>query len=166
MCLDCLGPASDRFNPRGVQIMPLYESIFIARQDVPTTQVDALCAAFTEVITTRGGQVKKTEAWGLRNLAYRINKNKKGHYVLFNLDASPEAVAEMERQMTLNEDVLRYMTIRVEEHEEGPSAVLRKDERAERPFGERGDRPERGGERSERPRRARADATSSEGEAA
>jgi len=166
MCRGCLDPASGRFNPRGVQNMPLYESIFIARQDVPTTQVDLLSAAFTEVITAHGGQVKKTEAWGLRNLAYRINKNKKGHYVLFNIDASPEAIAEMERQMKLNEDVLRFMTIRVEEHEEGPSAVLRKEERSERPFGERGDRPERGGERSERPRRARADATSSEGEAA
>jgi len=144
--------------------MPLYESIFIARQDVPATQVEALSKAFTDILTAQGGQVKKTEQWGLRNLAYKINKNKKGHYVLFNVDASPEAVAEMERNMKLNEDVLRYLTIRVDEHEEGPSAVLRKDERAERPFG--GDRPDRGGDRPDRPRRAPREATSSEGEAA
>ena len=163
MCRDCPGPASGRFNPGGVQIMPLYESIFIARQDVPTTQVEALSQTFTDILTAQGGQVKKTEQWGLRNLAYRINKNKKGHYVLLNVEASPEAVAEMERNMKLNEDVLRYMTIRVEEHEEGPSAVLRKDERSERPaFGDRGDRPDRGGDR---PRRGPREATS-EGEAA
>jgi small subunit ribosomal protein S6 len=146
--------------------MPLYESIFIARQDVPTTQVEALTKAFADIVTGLGGQVKKTEQWGLRNLAYRISKNKKGHYVLMNIEASPEAMAEMERNIKLNEDVLRYMTIHVEEHEEGPSAILRKDERSERPaFGDRGDRPDRGGDRGDRPRRPR-DATSSEGEAA
>src|SRR5579872_13281 len=102
---DSPGPASGRFNPGGVQNMPLYESIFIARQDVPATQVEALSKAFTDILTAQGGQVKKTEQWGLRNLAYKINKNKKGHYVLFNVDASPEAVAEMERNMKLNEDV-------------------------------------------------------------
>ena len=145
--------------------MPLYETIFIARQDVPTTQVETLTKTFGDLVTTLGGQVKKTEQWGLRNLAYRINKNKKGHYVLFSLDASPESIAEMERNMKLNEDVLRFMTIHVEEHEEGPSAVLRKDERSERPaFGERSDR---GGDRGgERPRRARADNPSVEGDAA
>ena len=147
--------------------MPLYESIFIVRQDVPATQVEVLAKTFTDVLAAQGGQVKKTEQWGLRNLAYRINKNKKGHYVLFNVDASPEAVAEMERNMKLNEDVLRCLTIRVEEHEEDPSAILRKDERAERPFG---DRPDRGGDRSggdrDRPRRAPREATSSEGAAA
>ena len=163
---DCPVPASGRFNPGGVQIMPLYESIFIARQDVPATQVEILAKTFTDILTAHGGQVKKTEQWGLRSLAYKINKNKKGHYVLFNVDALPEAVAEMERNMKLNEDVLRYMTIRVDEHEEGPSAVLRKDERAERPFGDRGDRPDRGGDRPDRPRRAPREATSSEGEAA
>jgi small subunit ribosomal protein S6 len=134
--------------------MPLYESIFIARQDVPATQVEILSKAFTDILATiDDGKVTKTEQWGLRNLAYRINKNKKGHYVLFNIDASPAAVAEMERNMKLHEDVLRFMTIRVEEHDAGPSAVLRKDERSERPFGERGDRPDRGGDRSDRPRR-------------
>ena len=132
--------------------MPLYESIFIARQDVPTTQVEALTKTFSDIIVTDGGQIKKTEQWGLRNLAYRINKNKKAHYVLMNIDASPAAVAEMERNMSLNEDVLRFMTVRVEEHEEGPSAILRKDERSERPaFGERGgERSERGGDRPRR----------------
>ena len=143
--------------------MPLYETIFIVRQDVASTQVEALSKTFGDIVTGLGGAVKKTEQWGLRNLAYRINKNKKGHYVMYNLDASPEAVAEMERNMKLNEDVMRYMTIRVEEHETGPSAVLRKDERSERPaFGERGgDRPDRGGDR---PRRSRSE-SSSEGEA-
>ena len=143
--------------------MPLYESIFIARQDVPATQVEVLAKTFTDILAAQGGQVKKTEQWGLRNLAYRINKNKKGHYVLLNVDAEPAAVAEMERNMKLNEDVLRYMTIRVEEHEEGPSAILRKDERSERPsFG--GDRPDHGGDR-DRPRRGPRE-TTSEGEAA
>jgi small subunit ribosomal protein S6 len=143
--------------------MPLYESIFIARQDVAAPQVEILTKTFGDIVTGLGGEVKKTEQWGLRNLAYRINKNKKGHYVLFNLDASPEAVAEMERNMRLHEDILRFMTIRVEEHEVGPSAALRKDERSERPaFGDRGN--DRGGER---PRRARPpEATSTDGDAA
>ena len=131
--------------------MPLYESVFIARQDVPTTQVEALTKIFSDIIVKDGGKVTKTEPWGLRNLAYRINKNKKGHYVLLNIDALPAAIFEMERNMKLNEDVLRFMTVRVEEHEAGPSAVLRKDERSERPsFGDR----DRGGDRSDRPRRA------------
>jgi small subunit ribosomal protein S6 len=145
--------------------MPLYESVFIARQDVPATQVEILSKTFADIIVKDGGQVKKTEQWGLRNLAYRINKNKKGHYVLMNIDAPPAAIAEMERNMGLNEDVLRFMTVRVEEHEEGPSAILRKDERSERPsFGDRGDRGDRGGDR---PRRApRAESTQVEGEQA
>jgi len=147
--------------------MPLYESIFIARQDVPTTQVEALTKEFSDIIVKDGGKVVKTEPWGLRNLAYRINKNKKGHYVLLNIDAPSAAIDEMERNMKLHEDVLRFMSVRVEEHETEPSAILRKEERSDRPFGERGDRPDRGGDRSDRPRRApRADAPSSEGEAA
>lgn len=140
--------------------MPLYESVFIARQDVPTTQVEALTKTFSDIITADGGKVAKTEPWGLRNLAYRINKNKKGHYVLMNIDASPAAIAEMERNMKLNEDVLRFMTIRVEEHEAGPSAILRKDERSDRP--ERGDR----GDRPQRAPRTEAPVPSSEGEKA
>jgi len=143
--------------------MPLYEFIFIARQDVSTQQVEVLTKMCADLVTEQGGQVKKTEQWGLRNLAYRINKNKKGHYVMFNLEASPAAIAEVERNLKLNEDVMRFMTIRVEEHETEQSAILRKDERSERPaFGERGDRPDRGGDR---PRRAPR-SESSEGEAA
>ncbi len=132
--------------------MPFYESVFIARQDIAANQVEALTATFAEIITANGGKVLKTEQWGLRNLTFRINKNKKGHYVLFNLDAPPAAVAEMERNMKISEDILRFMTVSVEELEEGPSAMLRKDERAERPFGER----DRGGERGggDRPRRS------------
>ncbi len=124
--------------------MPLYESIFIARQDVAVSQVETLTAGFADIVRAQGGQVMKTEQWGLRNLAYRIKKNKKGHYVLFNLDASAEAVAEFERNMRLNEDVLRFLTVRVEVLETEPSAMLRKDERSERPsFGDRGDRGDR-----------------------
>jgi small subunit ribosomal protein S6 len=104
--------------------MPLYETVFIARQDISGPQVDALADQFTTIVTEQGGEVKKRENWGLRNLAFRIKKNRKGHYVLFNLDAPPAAVAEMERTMRLNEDVLRYLTIRVEQLEEGPSVML------------------------------------------
>src|SRR5262249_41423106 len=104
--------------------MPFYENVFIARQDVSSTQVDALADTFTNILTEQGGKVTKKEYWGLRNLAYRIKKNRKGHYVLFNIDAPPAALAEMERNMRLNEDVLRYLTVRVEELEEGPSAML------------------------------------------
>jgi len=139
--------------------MPFYESVFIARQDIPATQVETLTTEFAGIIQSNGGKVLKTEQWGLRNLAYRINKNKKGHYVLFNLDAPPAAVAEMERNMKINEDILRFMTVSVEELEEGPSAMLRKEERAESPFGERGGRGGPGGERGgdRPPRRAPRD---------
>jgi small subunit ribosomal protein S6 len=113
--------------------MPLYESVFIIRQDIPAAQVEAIASGFADTVSNQGGKVEKTEQWGLRNLAYRIKKNKKGHYVMFNLDAPPAAVAELERTMRLNEDVLRFLTVRVEELETGPSAMLRKDERAERP---------------------------------
>ncbi len=146
--------------------MPLYETIFIVRQDVPSAQVEALSKTFAELVTTQGGQVKKTESWGLRTLAYRINKNRKGHYTLFNIEASAVAIAELERQMRLNEDVLRFMTVRVEAHEEGPSALLRKDETSDAPMGgrpERGDRSDRG-DRGDRPRRARPETASAEGE--
>ena len=142
--------------------MPLYESIFIARQDIPATQVEALTTTFADIVRNNGGQVLKTEQWGLRNLAYRINKNKKGHYVMFNLDTPSAAVNEMERNMRIHEDILRFMTVRVEELEAGPSAIMRKEERSERPFGERsfGDRPDRGGDRPRRaPRREEGDST-------
>jgi small subunit ribosomal protein S6 len=119
--------------------MPLYENVFIARQDISGAQVDALADGFTQLIADNGGEVKKREYWGLRNLAYRMRKNRKGHYVLMNLEAPPPAVAELERTMRINEDVLRYLTIRVEAHEEGPSAVMQnRGSRDDR--GRRGDR--------------------------
>ncbi len=113
--------------------MPFYENVFIARQDLSTAQVDALADQFTAIIKDKGGDVKKRESWGLRNLAFRIRKNRKGHYVLMNIDAPAKAIAEMERNMRINEDVLRHMTVRVEALEEGPSMMLqRRDERDSR----------------------------------
>ena len=113
--------------------MPFYENVFIARQDLSPAQVDALADTFTAIVTEKGGEVKKRESWGLRNLSFRIRKNRKGHYVLFNLDAPPAAVHEMERNMRLNEDVLRFLTVRVEELEAGPSMMMqRREERADR----------------------------------
>jgi small subunit ribosomal protein S6 len=112
--------------------MPFYENIFIARQDISTAQVEALADTFANLVAENGGKVEKREYWGLRNLAYRMKKNRKGHYVLFNLDAPPNAVSELERNMRINEDVLRYLTIRVEELEAGQSAMMRRSERDER----------------------------------
>ncbi len=117
--------------------MPLYENVFIARQDISGAQADALADTFTQLIADQGGEVKKREYWGLRNLAYRINKNRKGHYVLLNIDSPPAAIAELERTMRINEDVLRYLTVRVEALEEGPSPVMQS-------RGSREDRPRRG----------------------
>jgi small subunit ribosomal protein S6 len=134
--------------------MALYEHIFIARQDISAQAVDTLAEEMAGIITENGGHVKKTENWGLRTLAYRIKKNRKGHYVLMNLDAPSSAIQEMERLERLNEDILRIMTIRVEEHEEEPSALLRGgDDRDDRRGGrDRGERGERG-DRDDRPRR-------------
>jgi small subunit ribosomal protein S6 len=123
--------------------MALYETVFIARQDISSAQAEALAQTYSQMIADNGGQVAKTEHWGLKTLAYRMNKNRKGHYVLFNIDAPPAAVLEMERNMRINEDVLRYMSIRVDEHEEGPSAMMQNRDRG----GERGDRGDRGGDR-------------------
>jgi small subunit ribosomal protein S6 len=117
--------------------MPLYENVFIARQDISGAQVDTLADQFTQLIADNGGEVKKRENWGLRNLAYRMNKNRKGHYVLFNIDAPAPAIAELERTMRINEDVLRYLTIRVDALEEGPSPIMLN-------RGSRDDRPRRG----------------------
>ena len=103
--------------------MPLYEVVFIARQDMTPAQVDELSASMTKVIEDGEGKVVKTDNWGLKSLAYRINKNKKGYYVLMNIDAPSPAVLEMERQIRLNEEVLRYLTLRVEEFSEEPAAV-------------------------------------------
>ena len=102
--------------------MALYENVFIARQDVPATQVEALTNQFAELVTAQGGTVSKKEYWGLRSLAFRIKKNRKGHYVLMNIDAPAAAVLEMERNMRIHEDVLRHLTVRVDALEEGPSA--------------------------------------------
>lgn len=124
--------------------MPTYEHVFIARQDVSSQHVDTLLETFKDVITEGGGSIGKTEYWGLRNLAYRIRKNRKGHYVLMNIDAPHPAVAEMERQMRLNEDVLRFMTLRTKEMDETPSAMMIAKE--ERGRGRR-DRPDRGDRR-------------------
>jgi len=104
--------------------MPHYENVFITRQEVSAAQVDALADAFSEVISGAGGTIHRREYWGLKTLAYRIKKNRKGHYVLFNIEAPSDAVREMERQMRLNEDVLRHMTIRLDAAPEGPSVVM------------------------------------------
>ncbi|MDF2368091.1 30S ribosomal protein S6 [Sneathiella sp.] len=104
--------------------MPLYETVIIARQDISTQQVETLTENMSSFITEGGGNVAKVENWGLRNLAYKIKKNRKGHYVLLNLDTPVDAMKEMERNLLLNEDVLRHMTIKVEELEEGDSVML------------------------------------------
>ena len=121
--------------------MPYYENVFIARQDISPQQVDLLTEEFSKLVSDNGGEVPKTEYWGVRGLTYRIKKSRKGHYVLMNLDAPPDSVQELERQMRLHEDVIRYMTIRVDELEEGPSVMMQS--RGGR--GSRGDRGERGG---------------------
>ena len=133
--------------------MPYYENVFIARQEVSAAQVDALADGFSEVISSAGGTVHRREYWGLKTLAYRIKKNRKGHYVLFNIEAPSDAVKEMERLMGLSEDVLRHMTLRTEEIPEGPSVVMqgRGDrERARRDDDDRPPRKERSG-REEKP---------------
>lgn len=162
-------PAGEEKSQRELQSVPYYESVFIARQDITAAQSESLSETFAGVIAEGGGQVTKTEPWGLRSLSYRIKKNRKGHYVLMNIDAPAEAVHEMERQMRLHEDVLRFMTLRVDELEEGPSAILTRQDR------DRGDRGGRGGgrDRDRGPRNDRGDrpapapaATEGEGESA
>ena len=144
--------------------MALYEHIYLARQDVTAQQVEAMTEQMKSVIETHGGKVGKIEYWGVKSLAFRIKKNRKAHFTLINIDAPPAAIAEMERQMGINEDILRLLTLRVEAHEEGPSAMMRKredsdrDERGERSDrGDRGDRGDRRGPRPDRPRRPRED---------
>jgi small subunit ribosomal protein S6 len=126
------------------EFMPLYEHVFLARQDLAQAQVDALAETATNIIKEFGGNVVKAETWGLRGLAYRIAKNRKAHYVMLDVDAPPAAIAELERQTGINEDVIRYMTVRVDAHEKGPSAMMRRQERDRGPRTDRGDRPERG----------------------
>ena len=124
--------------------MPLYEHVYLARQDASAQQVETLTAQYKGVIEQMGGKITKTEYWGVKSLSYRLRKNRKAHFTLMNLNAPPAAVNEIERLERLNEDVLRYLTIRVEEHEEGPSAMMR--------------RAERDRDRDDRPRRPREDA--------
>ena len=135
--------------------MPLYENVFIARQDISGAQADQLADTFTQLIAEQGGEVKKREYWGLRNLAYRMNKNRKGHYVLLNIDAPAAAIAELERTMRINEDVLRYLTLRVDKLEEGLSPIMQsRGSREDRPrrdrdrYGESREGREGGGERA------------------
>ncbi len=130
--------------------MPLYEHVYLARQDLSAQQVEDLTTQLTGVIAQLGGKVTKNEYWGLKSLAYRIRKNRKAHMTLINVEAPAAALNEIERQERLNEDVLRYLTIRVDELEEGPSAMMRKSDRDREDRGGRGDRGDRGDRR--RPR--------------
>jgi small subunit ribosomal protein S6 len=114
---------------QGKASMPLYEHVFITRQDASAQQVEDLTAQFKAIIEQMGGKVAKTEQWGVKSLAYRLRKNRKAHFTLFNIEAPPAALNEIERQERLSEDVLRYLTLRVHEHEEGPSAMMRKADR-------------------------------------
>ena len=137
--------------------MPFYEHVFLARQDLAQAQVEALAEGFSKIIEEGQGRVAKTEYWGLRSIAYRIAKNRKAHYVLLGLDVPAPVIAELERQVGLSEDVLRFLTIRVDALEDGPSAMMRRDrdrERGDRP--ERSDRGDRGdrGPRGDRPPRS------------
>ena len=133
--------------------MALYEHVFLARQDASTQQVEELTAQMTGIVESLGGKITKTENWGVRSLTYRMNKNRKAHFVLLNIDAPSAAIAEIERQERISEDVIRYISVRVEELEEGPSAMMRKAdrdrERDDRGGGFRGDR-EGGGFRGDR----------------
>jgi small subunit ribosomal protein S6 len=125
--------------------MPQYEHVFLARQDLAQAQVDALAQQATQIIESNDGKVTKTENWGLRSLAYKIAKNRKAHYVMLNIDAPAGVVAELERQTAINEDVIRYMTVKVDELEAGPSVMMRKSERrARRPRGDGRDGEGRG----------------------
>jgi len=142
--------------------MALYEHVFMTRQDATPAQVDALVEQFSGVITAGGGKIGKVENWGIRSIAFRVKKNRKAHYTLMNIDAPHAAVAEMERQMSISEDVIRFMTVKVEELEEGQSAMLRRrDDREDRGgFGDDrggfGGGFDRGGGRGGRPRREEA----------
>jgi small subunit ribosomal protein S6 len=130
--------------------MPLYEHVYLARQDASAQQVEELTAHLKGVIEGLGGSIAKTEYWGVKSLSYRLRKNRKAHFTLMNVDAPPAAINEIERLERLNEDVLRYLTIRVEEHEEGPSAMMRRAERDRDRDERRGDRDDRRGDRDER----------------
>jgi small subunit ribosomal protein S6 len=136
--------------------MALYEHVFLARQDLTQQQVDDLVAHYKGVIEANGGSVGKIENWGLKSLTYRVKKNRKAYYTLIELNTPAKALNEMERQMGLSEDVLRFLTVKVDAHEEGPSAMLQKRDRDDRGdrggFGDRGDRSSRFGDRERGPR--------------
>ena len=120
--------------------MPFYECVLIARNDATQQQVEAVAEAVAIQLEGEGGQIHKREYWGLRSLAYRIKKNRKGHYMLLGIEAKPASIKEMERQLGLNEDVLRFLTLRIEAIDEAPSAILsRKGDERERGF--RGPKP-------------------------
>jgi small subunit ribosomal protein S6 len=121
------GHVSDR--PRKDKHMALYEHVFLARQDLAQAQVDTMAEAVSKIVTDHKGKVVKTETWGLRSMAYRMAKNRKAHYVMIEFDAPGDTVAEIERQHSISEDVIRYMTVKVDEHEAGPSVMMRKQER-------------------------------------
>ena len=121
--------------------MALYEHVYLARQDISAQQVEALTEQFKTIVESFEGKIAKNEYWGVKSLAFRIQKNRKAHFSLLNIDAPPAAITEMERQMGLSEDILRFITIRVDEHEEGPSAMMRKRDDDDRG----GDRDRRGG---------------------
>ncbi|OQW47015.1 MAG: 30S ribosomal protein S6 [Proteobacteria bacterium SG_bin6] len=124
--------------------MALYEHVFLARQDLAQAQVDALAEMATKIVEENQGRIVKTETWGLRSLAYKIAKNRKAHYVMLEIEAPAGVVAELERQIRINEDIIRYLTIRVDAHENGPSAMMRKGDRdGRRREREGGDRPRR-----------------------
>jgi len=137
--------------------MALYEHVFLSRPDLTPQQVDALVEQYKSVLGAHGGKVGRVENWGLRSLTYRIRKNRKAYYTLMNIDAPADAIFELERQMRINEDVLRFLTLRVEEHEEGPSAMLARRDRDERPGGREGVKDGRHEERAKRPRRSHED---------
>lgn len=153
--------------------MPLYEHVFLSRQDVSAQEVEELTTQLKGVIEQMGGKVAKLEQWGVKSLAYRLRKNRKAHYTFINLDAPPAVINEIERQERLNEDVLRYLTVRVDEHEEGPSVMMRKvdrdRERDERGGGgfrdrDRGGFRDRGEHRRERDSRAPRDDSAAAGD--
>ena len=130
--------------------MALYEHVFLARQDVSNTQVEALTKEYSDIIEQGGGKVTKSEYWGVKSLAYKIKKNRKAHFSLLNIDAPPAAVAEMERRMGISTEIIRFLTVKVEQHETEPSAMMRKSDRDER-----GDRGDRGFGGARRPGRSR-----------
>ncbi len=134
--------------------MPLYEHVYLARQDVSAQQVEELTAQLKGVVEQMGGKVAKTEYWGVKTLTFRMRKNRKAHFTLLNIDAPPAALSEIERQERINEDVLRYITVRVDELEEGPSAMMRKADR-DRDRDDRGPRDDRRGDRPRRDREER-----------